>query len=139
LDRDSTGEDVVNKVKENIVHQETYKIRPTDEHDRVFVITRTNDPEQSLVPNVGYCTLKDIRGWVLEDTFYENTYFGDSNESLDDMEADSSNTILLFKNPDTGERMMYCIQSDPENNSAGYIGQTLLDKDLKEVSLNERN
>jgi hypothetical protein len=71
--------------------------------------------------------------------FYENTYFGDSNESLKDMLIDSSNTILLFRNPDTDERMMYCIQSDPENNSAGYIGQTLLDKELKEVSLNERN
>ena len=129
----------MNRAKEDIVHHEQYKLRPTDEEDRVFVITRTSDPEESLVPNVGYCTLKDIKGWILEDMFYENTYFGDSNESLKDMLIDSSNTILLFRNPDTDERMMYCIQSDPENNSAGYIGQTLLDKELKEVSLNERN
>jgi hypothetical protein len=129
----------MNRAKEDIVHHEQYKLRPTDEEDRVFVITRTSDPEESLVPNVGYCTLKDIKGWILEDMFYENTYFGDSNESLKDMLVDSSNTILLFRNPDTDERMMYCIQSDPENNSAGYIGQTLLDKELKEVSLDERN
>jgi len=129
----------MNRAKEDIVHHEQYKLRPTDEEDRVFVITRTSDPEESLVPNVGYCTLKDIKGWILEDMFYENTYFGDSNESLKDMLIDSSNTILLFRNPDTDERMMYCIQSDPENNSAGYIGQTLLNKELKEVSLNERN
>jgi len=125
-----------NQLKESIVHKEQYKIRPTDEVDRVFMISRTSDANESLVPNVGYCTLQDITGWILVDIFYENTYFRNSDESDLDMYADSSNTILLFKNPDTDERMMYCIQSDPENNSAGYIGQTLFDKHLKEVDLN---
>lgn len=126
-----------NPLKEKIVHREQYKIRPTDEHDRVFIVGRTNDADESLVPNVGYCTLKDIKGWTLIDIFYENTYFGYSNESDDEFYADSSNTILLFENPKTQEKMMYCIQSDPENNSAGYIGQTLFDKELKEVALND--
>lgn len=126
-----------NALKETIVHREQYKIRPTDEHDKVFIVTRTNDPEESLVPNVGYCTLKDIKGWTLVDVFYENTYFHTSDESDDDSYADSSNTILLFQNPKTQEKMMYCIQSDPENNSAGYIGQTLFDKENKEVALND--
>lgn len=126
-----------NPLKENIVHREVYKLTPTDEHDRIFMIGRTNDANESLVPNVGYCTLKDITGWTLVDTFYENTYFGYTNESDDEFYADSSNTILLFENPKTKEKMMYCIQSDPENNSAGYIGQTLFDKDYKEVALND--
>lgn len=126
-----------NPLKERIVHREQYKIRPTDEVERVFMIGRTNDPNESLVPNVGYCTLKDIKGWTLEDIFYENTYFGNSDESDDEFYADQSNTVLLFRNPKTKEQMMYVIQSDPENNSAGYIGQTLFDKDNKEVALND--
>jgi hypothetical protein len=126
----------LNLDKENIIHNERYKLTKNDTQEKVFMIGRTNDPNESLVPNVGYCTLKDIRGWTLIDIFYENTYFGYDTDSLDDFEADSSNTILLFENPKTQEKMMYCIQSDPENNSAGYIGQTLFSKDNEEVALN---
>lgn len=126
----------LNLDKENIIHNERYKLTKNDTQEKVFMIGRTNDPNESLVPNVGYCTLKDITGWTLIDIFYENTYFGYDTDSLDDFEADSSNTILLFENPKTQEKMMYCIQSDPENNSAGYIGQTLFSKDNEEVDLN---
>ena len=126
----------LNLDKENIIHNERYKLTKNDTQEKVFMIGRTNDPNDSLVPNVGYCTLKDITGWTLIDIFYENTYFGYDTDSLDDFEADSSNTILLFENPKTQEKMMYCIQSDPENNSAGYIGQTLFSKDNEEVDLN---
>ena len=126
----------LNLDKENIIHNESYKLTKNDTQEKVFMIGRTNDPNESLVPNVGYCTLKDITGWTLIDIFYENTYFGYDTDSLDDFEADSSNTILLFENPKTQEKMMYCIQSDPENNSAGYIGQTLFSKDNEEVDLN---
>ena len=68
------------------------------------MISRTSDPNESLVPNVGYCTLQDITGWILVDIFYENTYFRNSDESDLDMYAESSNTILLFKNPDTDRK-----------------------------------
>lgn len=114
-----------NTNKEEIVHTERYKLTPDDEAFRVMMITRTHDPEFAEVPNVGYCTLKDIRGWVLKDIFYENVYFHDAmKDKLEDLEADQSNTILYFENPKTGESMQYCIQGDPENNFAGYIGQS---------------
>lgn len=116
--------------KEQIVHTERYKLTPNDESFRVMMITRTHDPEYAEVPNVGYCTLKDIRGWVLKDIFYENVYFHDAmKDKLEDLQADQSNTILLLENPDTGEQMQYCIQGDPENNFAGYIGQSYFNAD----------
>jgi hypothetical protein len=123
--------------KEKIVHTERYKITPNDESFRVMMITRTYDPEFAQVPNVGYCTLKDIRGWVLKDIFYENVYFHDAmKDKLDELDADSSNTILLLENPDTGEQMQYCIQGDPENNYAGYIGQSYFNADGVEERIN---
>ena len=119
--------------KETIVHVERYRLHEKDESMRVMMITRTDDPEFAQVPNVGYCTLKDIRGWVLKDIFYENVYFHDAmNDKLEELDADSSNTILLLENPDTGEQMQYCIQGDPENNFAGYIGQTYFNADGEE-------
>lgn len=119
--------------KETIVHVERYRLHEQDESMRVMMITRTHDPEFAEVPNIGYCTLKDIRGWVLKDIFYENVYFHDAmNDKLEELDADSSNTILLLENPDTGEQMQYCIQGDPENNYAGYIGQTYFNADGEE-------
>ena len=119
--------------KETIVHVERYRLHEQDESMRVMMITRTHDPEFAEVPNIGYCTLKDIRGWVLKDIFYENVYFHDAmNDKLEELDADSSNTILLLENPDTGEQMQYCIQGDPENNFAGYIGQTYFNADGEE-------
>lgn len=119
--------------KEEIVHVERYRLHDKDEAMRVMMITRTHDPEFAEVPNIGYCTLKDIRGWVLKDIFYENVYFHDAmNDKLEELDADSSNTILLLENPDTGEQMQYCIQGDPENNFAGYIGQTYFNADGEE-------
>tara|TARA_R100000734_G_C3318380_1_gene112482 strand:+ start:983 stop:1378 length:396 start_codon:yes stop_codon:yes gene_type:complete len=126
-----------NTEKETIVHTERYKLTPDDEAFRVMMITRTHDPEFAEVPNVGYCTLKDIRGWVLKDIFYENTYFHDAmKDKLEDLEADQSNTILLLENPKTGEQMQYCIQGDPENNHAGYIGQSYWNADGVEERVN---
>ena len=119
--------------KETIVHVERYRLHEQDESMRVMMITRTHDPEFAEVPNIGYCTLKDIRGWVLKDIFYENVYFHDAmKDKLEELDADSSNTILLLENPDTGEQMQYCIQGDPENNYAGYIGQTYFNADGEE-------
>ena len=142
-----------NTNKEQIVHTERYKLTPNDESFRVMMITRTHDPEFAEVPNVGYCTLKDIRGWVLKDIFYENVYFIQENaiecdeygvpkehdaikDKIDEVESDQSNTILYFENPKTGESMQYCIQGDPENNYAGYIGQTYFNADGIEERLN---
>tara|TARA_Y100000004_G_C8769260_1_gene349970 strand:- start:84 stop:482 length:399 start_codon:yes stop_codon:yes gene_type:complete len=122
--------------KETIIHVERYKLHEKDESMRVMMITRTHDPEQAEVPNVGYCTLKDITGWTLEDIFYENVYFHDALEdNLNELSADQSNTILYFKNPKTGETMQYCIQGDPENNFAGYIGQSYFNADGVEERL----
>ena len=122
-----------NTNNETIVHVERYRLHEQDESMRVMMITRTHDPEFAEVPNIGYCTLKDIRGWVLKDIFYENVYFHDAmNDKLEELDADSSNTILLLENPDTGEQMQYCIQGDPENNYAGYIGQTYFNADGEE-------
>lgn len=61
-----------NNTKEKIVHTERYKLTPNDDSFRVMMITRTQDPEFAEVPNVGYCTLKDIRGWVLKDISKSN-------------------------------------------------------------------
>lgn len=86
-----------NTDKEQIVHTERYKLTPDDESFRVMMITRTHDPECAEVPNVGYCTLKDIRGWVLKDIFYENVYFHDAIEDkIDEVESDQSNTIFVL-------------------------------------------
>ena len=127
-----------NKDKEKIVHLERYKVTPKDEDFKVMMITRTHDPEFSDVPNVGYCTLKDIRGWILKDIFYENVYFHNAMDSkpLEDLYADSSNTILYLENPKTKETMQYCIQGDPENNYAGYIGQSYFNEKGEQVALN---
>jgi hypothetical protein len=123
--------------KETIVHVERYRLHDKDEAMRVMMITRTHDPEYAEVPNIGYCTLKDIRGWVLKDIFYENVYFHDAmNDKLEDLNADQSNTILYLENPKTGETMQYCIQGDPENNYAGYIGQTYFNAKGEEERVN---
>tara|TARA_Y100001937_G_C7105144_1_gene324556 strand:+ start:607 stop:1002 length:396 start_codon:yes stop_codon:yes gene_type:complete len=123
--------------KETIVHTERYKLTPDDESFRVMMITRTHDPESTEVPNVGYCTLKDIRGWVLKDIFYENTYFHDAIEDkIDEVESDTSFTVLLFENPKTKEQMQYCIQGDPEGNFAGYINQSYFNAKGEEERVN---
>ena len=139
--------------KETIVHTERYKLTPDDESFRVMMITRTHDPEFAEVPNVGYCTLKDIRGWVLKDIFYENVYFIQENaiecdeygvpkehdaikDKIDEVESDTSFTVLLFENPKTKEQMQYSIQGDPEGNFAGYINQSYWNADGVEEKLN---
>ena len=123
--------------KETIVHTERYKLTPNDEAFRVMMITRTHDPEFAEVPNVGYCTLKDIRGWVLKDIFYENTYFHDAiKDKIDEVESDTSFTVLLFENPKTKEQMQYSIQGDPEGNFAGYINQSYWNADGVEERVN---
>jgi len=131
------GNMTFDKDNETIVYTERYKLTPNDEEFRVMVVTRTHNPEFAEVPNTGYCTLKDIKGWVLKDIFYENTYFHDAvKEKLTDTHAESSNTILLLENPKTKETMQYCIQGDPENNFAGYIGQSYFNADGVEEKLN---
>ena len=104
-----------NNEKETIVHTERYKLTPDDDSFRVMMITRTHDPEYAEVPNVNYCKLKDIRGWVLKDIFYENVYFHDAmKDKLEDLVADQSNTILYLENPKTGETCSIAYRETPK-------------------------